>query len=484
MFQRTITIAIFLVMTFGTSSAQALLVSTKPAWNGWVRAGMPTEVAIRVVGDRAGELTLTLKDGPISYIQKTKLEPKVEFVWRVPLSAPSGLPIQLSAQLDEEPGIEQEIIFRRHLAPSPLVAVLVDQPLPLDSIEATTIYLSPDSLPFHNSSFTAMDLIVIQQDSLKGMARQQMIALRQHAAQCGRIIVIGFAPATMTSFAKLAGCGGNFLVATESAVDINTRVASLLSAPVTQLPSPSSLQGLLDNNGMVGQTRPMIIFFTIYLCVLLIALRSQRARFYFVIASTTACLVGLIVWTMNPEHIDRVVWTEMDGSAGVARYKSILRVLGGGGVATIEIPDNARTLRALQTMNLVIMSAQNSDGAASVRFDSPLYSQHEFVVSGVTRMPVPLVVEYSDEGPRITNTGTGKSSPALLSWNDARYSVPALAPDQNWQPSSEQEPWGSSRVEQLFRQRAMLESTALLFEYPPNGQQETDTTRSYLMVRP
>ena len=362
--------------------------------------------------------------------------------------------------------------------------MLVDQPLPLDDIEATTIYLTADSLPFHSSSFAAMDLIVIHRDSLKRMARQQMIALWKYAAQCGRIIVIGLAPATMTSFSKLAGCGGHFLIAAESVVEIDTRVASLLEARVPQLPSPSSLHGLLDKNGMAGQIRPLIVFFTIYLCVLLIAVRSQRAPIYFVSASTAASLVGLIVWTMSPDHIDRVVWTEMDSSTGVARYTSILRVLGGGGIATFDILDNAGTLRALQPMNLVIMPDQNSADAANVRFDSHLFSQHEFVVSGVTTMPMPLVIEYSDEVPHITNAGTGTSSPALLSWNDVKYSVPALAPDQDWRPSSEHEPWESNRAEQLFRQRAMLETTALLFEYPLNGQQATDTTRSYLMVRP
>lgn len=484
MAHRTILIAIFLAMVFGTSSARAILVNTQPAWDGWVRAGMPTEVAIRVVADQAGQLTLTLRDGPVSYTQKTNLEPRVEFVWRVPLSAPSGPALQLRAQLDEEPGIEQEIILRRHLAPSPLVAVLVNQALPLDDIEATTIYMTTDSLPFHNSSFAAMDLIVIHQDSLKGMARQQMIALRQHAAQCGRIVVIGFAAGVTSDFAKLAGCGGRFLATVESVVDIGTPVASLLATRAPQLPSPGNLQSLLGKNTMPNQFRSLIIFFTIYLFVLLIALRSQRAPLYFISTSTAASLIGLLAWTMSPEHIDRLVWTEMENGAGVARYTSILRVLGGGNTVTLDIPDNIGTLRALQPMEMVIMSDQKSDDAASVRFDSLLFSQHEFMVSGVTPMPAPLVMEYTDEAPRISNSGTGISPPALLSWNDLKYSVPALAPDQDWRPSSRSEPWGSDHAEQLFRQRAMLETMALLFEYPINGRQASDPERSYLMVHP
>lgn len=484
MARRTLLIAIFLVMTFGASSAWALLVSTTPAWNGWVRAGMPTEVVIRIVGDHGGLLTLTLTDGPVSYQHRTSLEPKVEFVWRVPLSPPSGAALQLRAQLDDEAGIEQEITFRRHHAPTPLVAVLVDQPLPLDGIEATTIYLANDSLPFHNSSFAAVDLILIHQDALKGMARQQLIALRQHAAQCGRIVVIGFTPTTMAGFAKLAGCGGRFLVAAETVVDIDTRVASLLAARVPQLPSPSSLHRLLDKNGMARQIRPLVLFFTIYLCVLLIAVRSQRAPLYFFSASMTATLVGLIAWTMSPEQIERVVWTEMENSAGAARYTSIMRVLGGGDAVTLDSPVNAGGLRSLQPMKLMIMSGQNGDETARVHFDALLFSQHEFVASGVTTMPVALLVEQTADRPRVTNTGTGMSPPALLAWNDHKYSVPALTPDQQWRPSSGSEPWGSDHAEQLFRQRALLETTALFFEYPSSERRSADTERSYLMVRP
>jgi len=484
MVQRTLLIAAFMAMVFGSSSARALLVSTKPAWNGWLRADMPTEIAIRVVGDRGGPLTLTLSDRSISYTHRTNLEPNAEFVWRVPLSPPSGEPLQLRAQLDEEPGIEQEITLRRHLAPSPLVAILADQLIPLDGIQATTIHVASDSLPFHDSSFAAIDLILIHRDSLKGLARQQLIALRQYAEQCGRIVIVGFAPAAMAKFADRAGCSGRFLVAVETVADLNTRVASLLEAPVPQLPSPGSLHNLLESNGMARQIPPLAAFFTIYLCVLLIAVRSKRAPVYFVSASTAATLIGLAAWTMSPEYIDRVAWLEVENRAGVARFTSILRVLGSGDRVTIDIPVNAGPLQALQPMNLKFVSGHNGDGAANVSFDTRLFSQHEFFASGVTTMPAPLIVEHFDDVPHITNTGTGKSPPALLAWNDLKYSVPPLTPDADWRPSSEPEPWGTSRAEQLFRQRAMRETTALLFEYPSSSQQAVDAERTYLMVRP
>jgi hypothetical protein len=393
----------------------------------------------------------------------------------------------LRAQLDEEPGIEQEITLRRHLAPSPLVAVLADQPIPMDGIQARTVHVAGDSLPFHNAGFAPMDLVVIHRDSLKGLTRQQLVALQQHAAQCGRIVIVGFTSAAMAKFADFAGCGGRFLVAAETEADLDTHVASLLGAPVSQLPSPANLHALLENNGMARQVPQLVAFFAIYLGVLLlvlIAVRGEMRSTYFVLASTAATLIGLTAWTVNPGYVERVVWTEMENTAGVARFTSILGILGDGGRLTIDVTTDAGPLKALQPMGLEFTSDRNGDRAASVSFDTRLFSQHELVASGVTLMSAPLIVEHSEDVPRITNAGSGESPPALLAWNDLKYSVPPLAPNADWRASSEPEPWGTNRAEQLFRQRAMRETAALLFEYPTSSLQPAGTERTYLMVRP
>jgi hypothetical protein len=481
--RRTILIAMFAATAFVAPPASALMVSVTPAWNGWARANMPTEVAIRVVGDHGGPLALTLTDRSMSYTRKANLEPDVELVWRVPLSPPSGDPLQLRAQLGDEPGIEQEITLQRHLAPSPLVAVLADQPIPLGGVRAETINVAVDSLPFHDSSHAAVDLVLVHRDSLRGMARQQLSALRQHVARCGRLVIIDFAPAATTSFVDVAGCGGRFLVAAEAGADLEALVESLLEEPVPQLPSPGSLRALLDGNGMEHQITSLVVFFTIYLCVLLVAVRTRRAPVYFISASMAATLIGLVAWAMTPEHIDRVAWSEMENRATVGRFTLFLRVLGGGDRVTMDMPAQVGPLRALQSMNLRVASGQDGR-AATVSFDTKLFSQHEFVASGVTTGPAPLTVDHSAEVPRIVNSGTGPSPPAVLAWNGGRYSVPPLRPEGDWQPASSPEPWGSGRAEQLFRQRALRETTALLVEYPPGGRLPADNTRRYLVVWP
>jgi hypothetical protein len=484
MVRRTILTAICVASAFGAPSANALIVSAEPAWNGWVQPGTPTEVAVRVVGDRGGLLQLTLVDRSITYTHSTDLEANVGFVWRVPLAPPSGDPLQLRVQVDEEPAVEQAITLRRHLASSPLLAVVADRPIALDGIEATAIHVTGDSLPFHDSSFAAMDLVVIHRDSLQGMAGEQLIALRQHAARCGRIVTVDFAPATITQYAEFAGCGGRYLVSAQTGTDLDARVAGLLQAPVPQLPSPGSLRGLLSGDGLAKRITPLVVFFTVYLCVLLFAVRSRRPSLYFASASIAASLIGLAAWTMSPEQVDRVTWTEVNNHAAAARFISVMTVLGGGDRVTIEVPVSAGPLQALQPVNLLVASSFSGGANATVSFDVRLLSKHEFVATGVTAIPPPLTVEHAGEVPRIINTGADMSPPALLAWNDLKYSVPPLTPNEDWRPPSEPEPWGAGRAERLFRLRAMNETAALLLEYPSRNRQPANAARNYLMVRP
>jgi len=302
--------------------------------------------------------------------------------------------------------------------------------------------------------------------------------------QCGRIVIVGVSSATLARLTDDAGCSGRFLATAESVADIESRVTSLLETPAQQPPSSSNLRTLLDNNAVARQITPLVAFFAIYLCVLLITVKSRHAPVYFVSASVAATLIGLVAWTTSPGYIERVEWAEMDSGSAVARFTSILRVIGGGNRVTFDTPIGSGPLQALQALDLMVVSDQSGDVAASVSFDTRLLAQHEFIASGATTMPATLMVEHSGNVPLVTNTGTGKSPPALLAWNDSRYSVPSLTANEDWQPSAEPEPWGTSRAEQLFRQRAMQETTALLYEYSPVSQQAIDSARSYLMVRP
>jgi hypothetical protein len=99
-------------------------------------------------------------------------------------------------------------------------------------------------------------------------------------------------------------------------------------------------------------------------------------------------------------------------------------------------------------------------------------------------MPFKLTMDNVDDRPRLSNTGTDALPPALLVWNGLKYPVPALSANATWLPSGQPEPWGSSEVERIFRQRAMRDVSAILFEIPQIRQHNNGTVHNYLMVRP
>ncbi len=460
------------------------MVSARPAWDGWLRADQPTEITVRVASEAGGPLRLALADRSVVYRHTTLLEPDTEFVWRVPLSPPSGQPLRLDAQLGQQDTVTAEIPLRRYQAALPLVAVLSAQPIVLESDRITAVHVANDAAPYHASSYGAMDLLVIHRESLQGMARQQLLALRGHAANCGRMVVVGFTPAAVASFLELAGCHGRFLVAAPSTAQLSEAIKTLVTEPPMPLPSPGSLRTLLESEAWNRPVRSVAWFLALYILVLLLALRSRFAPRFFVGASMAAALIAWVTWSLSAETAERVTWAEKESRADVARFVSLLRVRGTGGKVTLDSLPGAGPLQPLQATELRVDSGSGSDGAARVSFDARLLSGHEFTASGVSAWPAPLTMEWQEVTPRIINHGPESSPPGVLAWDDQKYSVPALGPGEDWRPTADPESWDTGGAEQIFRQRAMNEAMALLFENPRQAGFPADAASFYLMVRP
>lgn len=484
MIRRRALTTLLVVAAFGPASADALVVSARPAWDGWLRADQPTEITIRVASEAGGQLRLALADRSVVYRHTTLLEPDTEFVWRVPLSPPSGQPLRLEAQLGLQETVAAEIPLRRYHAPLPLVAVLSGKPTVLESDRMTAIHVANDVAPYHASSYGAMDLLVIHRESLQGMVREQLLALRGHAANCGRMVVVGFTPAAFASFLELAGCHGRFLAAAPSTAQLGEAIKKLVTEPPIPLPSAVSLRTLLEDEAWSRPVRSVAWFLALYIVVLLLTLISRFASRFFVGASLAAALIAWVSWSLSPETVERVTWAETVSHADVARFVSLLRVRGNGGEVTLDPSPGTGPLQPLQDTELRVDSGSGSDGAARVSFDARLLSVHEFTASGVSDWPAPVSVEWQEATPRIVNHGPDSSPPGLLAWDDHKYSVPALGPGEEWRPTADPESWDAGGAEQIFRHRAMNEAVALLFENPPQTGFPADSASFYLMVRP
>jgi len=475
---------LLVVTAFGPASADAMVVSARPAWDGWLRADQATEVTVRVASEVGGQLRLELRDRSVVYRNNTLLEPDAQYVWRVPLSPPSGQPLRLSAQLGRQQKVAVEIPLRLYQAPLPLVAVLSGEPIVWESDRVTALHVANDAAPYHASSYDAMDITVIHRDALQGMTRQQLLALRGHAAKCGRMVVVGFTPTAVASFHELAGCNGRFLVAAPSSTQLDGALETLLTEPPMSLPSPGNLRTLFDDEVWNRPVRSVGWFLALYILVLLLALRSRYASRFLVGASMAAALIAWLTWSLGSETVERVTWAETANLSDMARFVSLVRVRGIGGRVTLDSSLDAGPLQPLQATELHVDSGLASDGASRVSFDSRLLSTHEFVAFGVSAWPAPISVEWREDTPRIINHRPEPSPPGVLAWRDRKYSVPSLGPGEEWWPTADPEPWETAGAEQIFRHRAMNEVMALLFESPGQPGFAADARSSYLMVRP
>jgi len=482
--RRTALTTLLVVTAFGPASADALVVSARPAWDGWLRAEQTTEVTVRVASDVGGQLRLELRDRSVVYRNTTLLEPDAQYVWRVPLSPPSGQPVRLSAELGRQQTVAVEIPLRLYQAPLPLVAVLSSEPVVWESDRVTAIHVANNAAPYHASSYGAMDIAVIQREALQGMTRQQLLALRGHAANCGRMVVVGFTPAAVARFLELAGCNGRFLVAAPSSTQLNDALETLLTEPPMSLPSPGNLRTLFDDEGWNRPVRSVAWFLALYILVLLLALRSRYASRFFVGASMAAALIAWLGWSLGSETVERVTWAETANLSDMARFVSLVRVRGNGGRVTLDSSPDAGPLQPLQGTELHVDSDLASDGASRVSFDARLLSTHEFVAYGVAAWPAPISVEWQADTPRIINHRPESSPPGVLAWNDRKYSVPSLGPGEDWLPTADPELWESGGAEQLFRHRALNEVMALLFESADPPGFAPDAAPSYLIVFP
>jgi len=482
--RRTALTTLLVVAAFGPASAEALVVSARPAWDGWLRVDQATEVTVRVASEIGGQLRLELRDRSVVYSNNTLLEPDAQYVWRVPLSPPTSQTLRLSAELGRQEAVAVEIPLRPYQAPLPLVAVLSGEPIVWESDQLTAIHVANDAAPHHASSYGAMDITVIHREALQGMTRQQLLALRGHAANCGRMVVVGFTPAAVASFLELAGCSGRSLVAAPSSTQLDDALDTLLTAPPMPLPSPGNLRTLFDDEGWNRPVRSVAWFLVLYILVLLLALRSRFASHFFVGASMAAALIAWVSWSLSSETAERVTWAETDNLSDVARFVSLVRVRGNGSRVTLDSSLDAGPLQPLQATELHVDSGLAGEGASRVSFDTRLLSTHEFVAFGVSAWPAPISVEWQEDTPRIINHRPESSPPGVLAWRDRKYSIPSLGPGEDWWPTADPEPWESEGVEQIFRHRAMNEVMALLFESPGQAGFAPDAASSYLMVRP
>lgn len=469
-------------------AGQDLLVEATPAWDGAVRAGTGSEIRLRLVSARGGELTLTATTAATRSDYSTVLEADVPHEFILPLPADRADLVQIEARVTGLPPVRHAVHLRYLPGDRPVVAVSGE----IDGawhpgVPVTALFPAAAALPGRDWSYALIDLLVMDAASLQSLSAAQAGALHAYLAACGRFIAYRVPAAVTALLRDSAGCSGRLLQEATGPAQLAGHLATLLEDSPAPLPSATELRTLLPEEDSAAWLQPLAGFFAGYFVLLLVTAYSRPASHYLAAIPVLAGLLGLYAWSGGWHDTRLVNWAEMEGGSQSARYAALLQTRSHGkGEARLQLPAALGPPAAAQAhARFGLTQAQGTTGQ-QLHFPVRLFSRDEFVLRGNLPAAVPLVLLATPGGPVIDNHGDADSPACLLAWHGDKFSVPPLAPGQRWVAPAQPEGWGNSGAERLFRERALRETAALLLPYSladAGVLADDPQAHGYLMVR-
>jgi len=229
---------LIIIFTVSCEAADGITLEAMPAWDGVSRTGVASEIEIRLVAGYGGELTLTLKTTAAQVNHFVTLEPDVTHLLRLPVPPTDSERVIIEAQLNDAAVSHHEVVYQHLPSELPVVAAVGDFTLPRDNnVALSVIYPGTNSLPYYDWSYAMIDLLVIDTSSFRGLSPGQIDALQGYLAACGKFIGYRMSQPIIDVLAANAGCGGNVVSASSTAIQLQEQVMALLEVSRPVLPS-------------------------------------------------------------------------------------------------------------------------------------------------------------------------------------------------------------------------------------------------------
>jgi hypothetical protein len=188
----------------------------------------------------------------------------------------------------------------------------------------------------------------------------------------------------------------------------------------------------------------------------------------FIIVSVCASL--LLSFSHKRPDISLSSWSETDSGDAVIRYSALLQIDGKSSMETrLKLPRGVGLpldLRSNLPVSFNYKTSQSADDDLYIH--TKLLSHQQYLVTGVVKYTPQLNINIKDKRVIIHNVSATSSVPAVLNWNDKRYSLPALRPGEQWSPPQRHDNWQDNKVESLFRKVTTGNEAAILVQNLPN----------------
>lgn len=468
------------------AAADNYTLSLQPAWDGYVKAGVPSELGIRLLASRGGRAALRLHGAQATIRKEVVFEAEIPLQVYLPLAHDTALPLRVELVVDGQAAAGQSRELQVVPATAEVVAIVNKDASALwpDHLMPTadTIVLYPEAsqLPHTGQGYTLLSALFLPESALRLLTGVQQQALAEYVAGCGLLYLSAASSPRAQALRAIAGCSArNLIVAPFSSSELSRQAA------VSPPPAMTTIRSLMSE-GRDPVLRSVIVFTLGYIMVLLLAVRRAKSASALLILPPAATALAVMAWYLASPGIQLASLAEMDSGDPLARFAGLLQITGAApGEVVLELPPQLGLPLAAEPETSASISMDPVTGGADLHIDTHLMSRHLFRVEGVVP-GTELALENTASGVYVTNRGATPSMSAILAWRGKRYTVPALAAQQQWRQPETAESWGDSAPERWLRQRATDGGSWLLLPHnipAPASLKETGASTGWLLVR-
>jgi len=453
-------------------------VKIAPAWEGRIQTGKSTELGVRIISSQGGDFLLTLKGGDLITHHTGALEADIPLDLWAPVRPVSNQPLTIEIHRSEKLAFQQQLNF----APSPHGFTATASGIYLsDNIDTIgqNITVTPDALPRTDQGYGSIQTLILTPSDLASLENAQTLALSHYLQSCKELLLINANTDVLNKLRSIAGCNGDAINLFQEKPKNEFR---------HPLPSKIALQALLLDKEKHDPIATLYLFFSCYLCILLLMLRATRKPAPLLIIPTLGAITLIAAWTLQENHTRLASWSEVESGSQKANFSALLSIEGVNSTHyNLQLSKAFGLPNPLNNKPVEVAFNRQHPSTEQLTVTTQPFSRDQYWFQGTLPIPHSLSLITNEMTPIVINHGDKNSSNAILSWQGRILSVPSLAPGRQWTPTKPDAIEISSTLHSMIRARTGPDSTALILPFTlqqagllPSHVQES----GWLMIKP
>lgn len=364
-------------------------------------------------------------------------------------------------------GVPEQALSLGYVAGRQRIDAVIGATLPDAILEISGgVSLAPSALPRYAPAYEQLASLAIDRQSLARLDDQQLGALLDHVASCGRVLLQVSDPDVRQIFGNQAGCEQQYLRMPAERGSMASAYRQLLALDDPPFASAAQLRSI-DSS---GNTTPLPVgriagFQAAFAVTFLLLIAVPARRWAAIGLAVGAVLLVPVVWPGATEQ-SLTAWAEAPADGRIAQFASLERItalrrgayeLPVGSIGGLPAPGQNRgdELRwnALPEKRRRIWRATTLDIVESV-------SRGSFAVNPTLR------ARATQTGVVVCNTGSSASNPAYVQLSGITYRVPPLSAGGTWLSTDSQPLEASIPAQALFARRSAGYGVSILQRLP------------------